>query len=89
MISLTEKRYSIDSTRVYATGHSNGATMTWALGLDAAELFAAIAPVGHNSGSYRGAPGNNNMAPTMSIGTTAPANECSELLPTWMFEGDL
>ena len=87
LISLTEKRYSIDSTRVYATGHSNGATMTWALGLDAAELFAAIAPVGHNSGSYRGAPGNNNMAPTMSIGTTAPANECSELLPTWMFKG--
>ena len=50
LIGITEERYSIDSSRVYATGHSNGATMTWALGLDAAALFAAIAPVGHNSG---------------------------------------
>ncbi len=87
LIGITEQRYSIDATRVYATGHSNGATMTWALGLDAAELFAAIAPVGHNSGSYRGAPGNNNMGPTDRLSSTTPARECNELLPVWMFKG--
>lgn len=87
LIGITEERYSIDSSRVYATGHSNGATMTWALGLDAAELFAAIAPVGHNSGSYRGAPGNNNMGPTDRLSDTTPAQECDEILPVWMFKG--
>ena len=87
LIGITEDRYSIDDTRIYATGHSNGATMTWALGLDAAELFAAIAPVGHNSGSYRGAPGNNNMGPTDRLSDTTPAQECDEILPVWMFKG--
>lgn len=87
LIALTEERYSIDDSRIYATGHSNGATMTWALGLDAAELFAAIAPVGHNSGSYRGAPGNNNMGPTDRLSDTTPAKECNEILPVWMFKG--
>lgn len=87
-IGITEERYSIDESRVYATGHSNGATMTWALGLDAAELFAAIAPVGHNSGSYRGAPGNNNMGPTDRLSDTTPAQECDEILPVWMFKGE-
>ena len=87
LIGLTENRYSIDATRVYATGHSNGATMTWALGLDAADLFAAIAPVGHNSGSYRGAPGNNNMGPTDRLSDTTPAKESTEVLPVWMFKG--
>lgn len=88
LIGITEERYSIDESRVYATGHSNGATMTWALGLDAAELFAAIAPVGHNSGSYRGAPGNNNMGPTDRLSDTTPAQECDEILPVWMFKGE-
>lgn len=87
LVGLTKERYGIDETRVYATGHSNGATMTWALGLDAAELFAAIAPIGHNSGSYRGAPGNNNMGPTDRLSSTTPARECSEILPVWMFKG--
>lgn len=87
LVALTQARYAIDETRVYATGHSNGATMTWALGLDAADLFAAIAPVGHNSGSYRGAPGNNNMGPTDRLSATTPDKESTEILPVWMFKG--
>jgi polyhydroxybutyrate depolymerase len=35
----------IDATRVYATGHSNGAMMAYRLGAEAAERIAAIAPV--------------------------------------------
>ncbi|WP_087066010.1 S-layer homology domain-containing protein [Intestinibacillus massiliensis] len=88
LVEKTEKDYSIDSSRVYATGHSNGATMTWALGIDAAGLFAAIAPVGHNSGAYRGAPANNNMEPTDVLSDTTPEKESDLLLPTWMFKGD-
>jgi polyhydroxybutyrate depolymerase len=35
----------LDRTRVYATGHSNGAMMAYRLAADAAERVAAIAPV--------------------------------------------
>jgi polyhydroxybutyrate depolymerase len=35
----------LDRTRVYATGHSNGAMMAYRLGAEAAERVAAIAPV--------------------------------------------
>jgi polyhydroxybutyrate depolymerase len=35
----------IDSKRVYLSGHSNGGFMTFKLGCEAADLFAAIAPV--------------------------------------------
>lgn len=42
------RRYSIDRTRVYATGFSSGASMTWRLGAELADRLAAIAPVsGH------------------------------------------
>ena len=35
----------LDRTRVYATGHSNGAMMAYRLGAEAADRIAAIAPV--------------------------------------------
>lgn len=35
----------LDPTRVYATGHSNGAMMAYRLAVDAPERIAAIAPV--------------------------------------------
>ncbi|PYN17937.1 MAG: hypothetical protein DMD76_30320, partial [Candidatus Rokuibacteriota bacterium] len=35
----------LDRTRVYATGHSNGAMMAYRLAAEAAEKVAAIAPV--------------------------------------------
>lgn len=38
-------RYSLDRTRVYVTGASNGGLMSNRLGCERAELFAAIAPV--------------------------------------------
>jgi polyhydroxybutyrate depolymerase len=36
----------VDRTRVYATGHSNGAMMAYRLAAEAADRIAAIAPVG-------------------------------------------
>ncbi|ROT33690.1 PHB depolymerase family esterase [Micromonospora sp. HM5-17] len=46
-------RWSVDPARVYATGFSSGARMTYALGVEAADVFAAIAPV---SGAFAGGP---------------------------------
>jgi polyhydroxybutyrate depolymerase len=38
-------KYKIDEKRIYVTGFSNGATMTYALGVQLAHRLAAIAPV--------------------------------------------
>jgi polyhydroxybutyrate depolymerase len=38
--------FNIDPQRVYATGHSNGGMLAHRLGSEAADVFAAIAPVG-------------------------------------------
>ena len=43
------RRTSIDSRRVYATGHSNGAMMSYRLAAERADRIAAIAPV---AGAY-------------------------------------
>ena len=47
LLDRMERDYSIDTTRVYATGHSNGSLMTWATACRYASRFAAIAPVGY------------------------------------------
>ncbi len=39
------KRWKLDPDRVYLTGHSNGGGMTFRLGFEMSERFAALAPV--------------------------------------------
>lgn len=73
IIVKTKEQYNIDSARVYATGHSNGAGMTWRLGLDAPELFAAIAPAGWTISAVPG-------------GQSVPSLE--NPLPVWLFMGE-
>jgi polyhydroxybutyrate depolymerase len=45
LIEHFEKQYNIDIKRVYATGISNGAMMSFRLGCELSEKMAAIAPV--------------------------------------------
>jgi len=45
LVTLLEQRYCIDARRVYATGFSGGARMASQLACDAADVFAAVAPV--------------------------------------------
>jgi polyhydroxybutyrate depolymerase len=48
MLDEIEVEFNIDTRRVYATGFSNGASMTYYAGIHLAHRFAAIAPVaGH------------------------------------------
>jgi polyhydroxybutyrate depolymerase len=48
MIDFVEARYSADPARIYCTGFSNGASMTFSVGLNLSNRIAAIAPVaGH------------------------------------------
>ncbi|MBM4242912.1 MAG: hydrolase [Deltaproteobacteria bacterium] len=46
MVAAIESEYCVDGSRVYATGFSNGAAMVFRLACEAADLFAAFAPVG-------------------------------------------
>ena len=52
VVAQVKEDYTIDATRVYATGHSNGSCMTWLLALEESDLFTAFAPVGSNMGAY-------------------------------------
>jgi polyhydroxybutyrate depolymerase len=45
MLSELHGRYNLDQNKIYVTGFSNGATMTYRLGMELPEIFAAIAPV--------------------------------------------
>ncbi len=46
ILADVEKKFSIDETRVFATGFSNGAIFSNQLACDLSDRFAAIAPVG-------------------------------------------
>ncbi len=48
MIDFLQARYAADPARIYCTGFSNGASMTFSVGLNLSNRIAAIAPVsGH------------------------------------------
>jgi polyhydroxybutyrate depolymerase len=48
MLDALETKFNIDKSRIYATGFSNGSSMTYYVGIHLAHRFAAIAPVaGH------------------------------------------
>ena len=46
VVKDVEKRYHVDESRIYCTGHSNGAAMTYALSMEMGDVFAASAQVG-------------------------------------------
>lgn len=46
VITDVSKKFSIDESRVYATGHSNGAIMSYRLACELSEKIAAIAALG-------------------------------------------
>jgi polyhydroxybutyrate depolymerase len=72
VIARTKNTYNIDTRRIFSTGHSNGAGMTWRLGLDTPELLSAIAPIGLTLSSY------------FEDAEPAPLDVP---LPTWVFMG--
>ena len=45
LIEKLQNNFNIDPKRIYITGHSNGGMMTYRLGAELSDIFAAIAPV--------------------------------------------
>lgn len=64
LIESLENKYSIDSSRIYATGHSNGALFVHRLALELPNTFAAVAPVSGSVGGYT-KPEHSEMNKTM------------------------
>jgi polyhydroxybutyrate depolymerase len=62
MVAALSAEWNVDLNHVYATGHSNGAMMSYRLGVEAADLVTAIAP---NAGSLGVAPPVPTAIPLM------------------------
>jgi len=73
LVDWVETEYAIDPQRIYLTGFSLGGFGTWALGLNAADRFAALVPV---AGGWE-------------FGSDAvPSNICDlAAKPIWVFHG--
>ncbi len=52
LIKKLESEYNIDPNRIYVTGHSNGAMLTYRVGAELSNIVAAIAPVAGSIGGY-------------------------------------
>ncbi|MDG4790852.1 PHB depolymerase family esterase [Micromonospora sp. WMMD1102] len=67
LVDKMVKEWSVDPARVYATGFSSGGELTYALGVEAPEVFAAIAPV---SGAFAAGPAASdpNYKPGRPVG---------------------
>ena len=64
------RRIAVDPKRVYATGFSNGAALAHRLACDAADLFAAVAPVsGENQAALAGCAPSRPVALLVIHGT--------------------
>lgn len=84
MLDDVAQRTSIDTKRIYATGHSNGAGMTFKVGADLSSRFAGIATVmGLNTSE--GARPMKALPTLMIVGTRDPINpiEGGERLLPW------
>ena len=46
VVEDVQKRYNIDPSRIYCTGHSNGSAMTYGLSMTMGDVFAASAQIG-------------------------------------------
>ncbi len=69
LIQKIQSETCIDSKRIYTTGMSNGAFMTYALGCEHADVFAAIAPVAGKVGVTNCVP--SRAVPLMAFHGTA------------------
>lgn len=73
LVQKTISDYTIDQSRIYATGSSNGGGAVWSLAARNPEFFAAIVP----------------LAGTGEVGGAATVAENLASTPIWTFHGDI
>jgi polyhydroxybutyrate depolymerase len=74
LIESLESSYSIDPNRIYVTGFSNGASMTFRLGAELADRIAAIAP-------HSGTCWTETLSPARAISVCYLAGDSDTLNP--------
>lgn len=67
LIQSLQETYSINSSRIYMTGHSNGGMMTYRMAGEHPELFAAVAPVAASIGGKIDSSSTEYIIPTPSV----------------------
>jgi poly(3-hydroxybutyrate) depolymerase len=67
LLAALSRDLCIDESRVYATGHSNGAFFSSMLACEMPDTFAAIAPV---AGLFYPASGCDELVPTLAFHST-------------------
>lgn len=72
LLETLNREINIDPERIYATGMSNGATMTNTLGCVFSEVFAAIAPVAGGHSGFRICPITRPVSVLVIHGTDDP-----------------
>ncbi len=68
LVAAVASELCIDPARIYATGHSNGAMMSYRLACEAPDLIAAIAPVGGGMGDL-----DRTVSPPRRVFECAPS----------------
>ena len=63
LVGTLEGKYVVDPSRIFATGISNGAMLTYLLGSEASDIFAAIAPVAGAVGAVPAGGGSQVLFP--------------------------
>lgn len=84
-LSAASKEFSLDPTRIYLTGLSQGGAGTWSIGSRHPELFAAIAPLcGFAVGSGAGPARFGDAAACAKIASKL----ADAKMPIWAFHGE-
>jgi len=87
LVNTVAHAYLIDAKRVFAAGISNGGIMTYRLGCEASDIFAAIAPVAANLAEPLAACSPQHPISVMQVnGTKDPfisvdGGECCKVVP--------
>ena len=83
LVMELEKEFPIDPDRVYATGISNGAMLSYRLASEASDVFAAVAPVAGVTGGRAddGAPLVIFPAPARPVPVMAFNGKADEMVP--------
>ena len=73
LLDEVQKKYKVDADRIYVTGHSNGAAMSYMLGAKLSERLAAIAP-GMGQNYTKGITPKRPLPTLVLLGTKDPLN---------------
>jgi predicted peptidase len=88
MLKQVRKDYTVDGSRLYLTGLSQGGHGTWVLGAKHADVWAAIAPIcGYGGELWRGDKPKSELPPPFT-GKDAELGAALKDMPVWAFHGE-